>query len=141
MLAEGEGLIEGGKGDDALRPCDCRGEGQPDFCDDAVGAPGVDDFVDGFAFMQEDLRLGFHGDDFNSADGVVVAECAVGDGADAAGASAEEAADGGFNDGGGITSKLPALLASGGFECAEFQAGFADGDAFGGDLLKAIHAL
>jgi hypothetical protein len=101
----------------------------------------VEDVVDGFAFVKEDTRLGFHGGDFDSANGGEVAEAAVGDGADAAGAAAEEAPEGSFDDGGGIAAELPALPAGLGFERAEADAGFADGDAVGRDVFDPVEEL
>ena len=100
--------------------------------------------MDGVAFVLDDARLGFHGDDLDGADGLEVAQAAVGDGADASRATAEEAADGGFGDGGGIAAELPAELAGGGFEGAELDAGLADGDSHRigwDDGLDAVHAL
>ncbi len=140
LFGEGEGLVEGVEGDATLRPGDSGSESEPDPGDDAVGAPGVEDVVDGLAFVEDDAGFGFHGDDFDGADGFEVAQAAVGDGADAAGASAEEAADGRFDDGAGVAAKLQALFACGSFERAEADVWLADGDAFGSDGFDAIHA-
>jgi hypothetical protein len=59
----------------------------------------VHDFVDCIAFVFDHARLGLHGDDLDGAHGLEVAQAAVGDGANAAGAAAEEAADRGLGDG------------------------------------------
>ena len=67
-----------------------------------------------------------------------VAQTAVGDGADAAGAAAEKSADRGLDHGRGIAAQLPAWLARFAFEHAEAQAGLANGDAIGGDLLRCL---
>ncbi len=55
--------------------------------------------MDCIAFVFDHARLGLHGDDLDGAHGLEVAQAAVGDGANAAGAAAEEAADRGLGDG------------------------------------------
>jgi hypothetical protein len=115
--------------------------GVPDAGNDAVGAPGVHDLVHGIALVFDDAGLSFHGDDFDGADGAKITQAAMGNRADAAGTAAEEAADRGLDDSGGVTAELPAELAGGGFYCAEFHARLTDRDAVCGDGLDAVHAL
>ena len=76
-LAEIEGRVEGVERHHALRPIHRGRERQPDARDDAVGAPGVQNFVDGFAFVKDQPRLRLHGDDFQRAHGIEVAQIAI----------------------------------------------------------------
>ena len=131
---EAEGLIEGIEGRSALRPIDCRCKRKPDARDDAVGAPGVQDLVDRLALVQHHARLILHGDDFEGAHGVEVAQAAVSDGTDAARAPAKESADRGFDQRGGIHAQLPSLFARLGFERRQPQARLALGHSVRGDL-------
>jgi hypothetical protein len=78
----------------------------------------VENIVYGGALVEDDARLWFHGDDLEGADGIEVAEAAVGYGADATGAASEETSERGFGYGGGIAAEFPAAFAGVGFERA-----------------------
>ena len=100
----------------------------------------MQDFVDCLALVQDDARLGLHGDDFDRADGLEIAQPAVRDRADTAGASAEEAADAGFYDGAGIAAQLPPSGSGGVFEHTETRAWAADGNPVRSDLFDSVYA-
>ena len=129
LLAEIKGAVEGVECDGALGPIHRGRKRQPDARDDAVGAPGVQNLVNCFAFVSHDARFGFHGDDFHGAHRSEIAQIAVSDRADSARSAAEKTADGSFDDRRGIAAQLPAGLARFIFECAKSHAGLANGDA------------
>ena len=139
-LAEIESRIEGVECDRALRPLDGRRKRQPDARDHAVGAPGVQNFVHRLAFVQHHARLRLHGDHFERAHRVEVAQTAVRHRADAARAAAEKSADRGLHDRRGIAAQLPARFARLGFEHAEAHSRLADGDAVRLNLFDLVHA-
>ena len=140
FLAEIEGRVEGVEGDDALRPIDDRREREPNARDNAIGAPSVQKFVDSFAFVEDQTRLGFHGDDFQGSDGVEITQVPVGYRADATRTAAEESADGCFDERGRVAAKLPASFAGFVFEDTQPHARLANGDTVRLNGFDFIHA-
>ena len=68
----------------------------------------MEDIVHCFSFVKNHTRVRFHGDDLDRTHGFEVAQTAMGDRADAAGATTEEAAECSFDDGAGVAAEFEA---------------------------------
>ena len=91
------------------------------------------------AFMHHNARLILHGDNFEGADRVEVAQAAVRNRADAAGAACKKAAESGLDQRGRIHAQFPALPTRFGFEDTETHAGLADCNAVGSNFFELVH--
>ncbi len=139
FLAEVERRGKSVERHDALRPVHGGRQREPDARNDAVRAPGVENFVDGFAFVQDHARLRLHRDHFDGAHRLKIAQPAVRHRADASRATAEKSAERRLNDRRGIAAQFPSHLARFILEIPQAHSGLANGHAVRLDFLDAVH--